>query len=416
MRLTVLNAMLVSRKTSYEHEAGTLINTDILIVGGGISGLHTAYELEKQHVDFILVEARERFGGRILSNNYDIKSAATDAHYAANKPAYDLGPSWFWPGQNNMAALVRELDLAESVFSQQGSGEPLYEDRQGYIQKGFYGISMAGAYRMQGGIRQIISGLEQHIRPEKLLKNTRVHCVECNEDGTVTTTVAKTGSGNERYQINSKQVVMALPPRIAMSAIEFKPFLPASRVTELNSYATWMAGHAKILVVYERPFWLEQGLSGDAVSQRGPLREIHDASSNPANADDKNGYALFGFVGVPGSDRKGKEDELCQTAIAQLVRLFGDEMANPLDVVLQDWAQEAFTATPADQAMNGGHATASVSRYTEAVFDERLIWSGTETAHHREGANGLLEGALEASVRTVQLLTKQYIMRMRNSG
>lgn len=69
---------------------------------------------------------------------------------------------------------------------------------------------------MQGGIRQIITGLEQRINPQKLLKNTPVKGVECYENGTVTTTVAKTGSKNERYQITSKQVVMALPPRIGL--------------------------------------------------------------------------------------------------------------------------------------------------------------------------------------------------------
>lgn len=105
-----------------------MINTDILIVGGGISGLHTAYELEKQGAggaDFVLVEVRERFGGRILLNIYATKSTVADLAYGADTPAYDLGPSWFWPGQSNMAALVREFDLAGSVFMQQSGGEPL---------------------------------------------------------------------------------------------------------------------------------------------------------------------------------------------------------------------------------------------------------------------------------------------------
>ena len=47
------------------------MNTDIVIIGGGISGLHTAYQLQKRGIDFILIEARDRLGGRILSNNYE---------------------------------------------------------------------------------------------------------------------------------------------------------------------------------------------------------------------------------------------------------------------------------------------------------------------------------------------------------
>ncbi len=387
------------------------MHTDVVIIGGGISGLHIAYQLEKRGISFKLIEARERLGGRILSKNYDIKKSDTDSEYDANKPAYDLGPSWFWPGQMNMEALIRELELFDSVFQQQGSGESIYEDQQGNIQKGFYGISMEGTYRMEGGIRQIIRSLKQSIDAEKIKTHTEVESIEYNENHIVTTVVENSNSEEEgedeneerNYQIRSNKIVIALPPRIAMSSIKFKPSLPKTRVNELNSYATWMAGHAKVIAVYDSPFWLAQGFSGDAVSQLGPLREIHDASSD-SKSDDNNGYALFGFVGTPRSYRKGNEKEICNAAIDQLTRLFGEKAANPIDIVLQDWAQETFTATETDLSMSGGHATSSMNNYTESCFDDRLIWSGTETASHREGHNGLLEGALEASVRTLKLL------------
>lgn len=381
-----------------------MISTDVLIVGGGISGLHTAYQLQKRGINFVLVEARERLGGRILSKNYDANSAKTDSAYDASRPAYDLGPSWFWPGQKNMEALVHELNLADSVFPQQGSGESLYEDQQGNIQKGFHGISMQGIYRMKGGIRQFIVELEKGVTAENIKKSTQVISIEYQNDQIVTSLTENNSVENISYQITSQKIVIALPPRLAMSAIEFKPPLSESRINELNSYATWMAGHAKLLVIYDKPFWLEQGLSGDAVSQLGPMREIHDASSHPNNSNE-NGYALFGFIGVPASYRKGNEDEIKKAAIEQLVRMFGEEAAKPIDVVLQDWAQEPFTATEVDQSMSGGHATSSISNTTESTFDDRLIWSGTETADHRLGTNGLLEGAVEASVRTLNLLT-----------
>ena len=64
----------------------------VIIVGGGISGLHTAYELAKQGVKFKLLEARSRLGGRILSRPSERDRLTTSR--------YDLGPSWFWPGQN----------------------------------------------------------------------------------------------------------------------------------------------------------------------------------------------------------------------------------------------------------------------------------------------------------------------------
>jgi len=380
------------------------MNTEILIIGGGISGLHTAYQLQKRGIDFLLVEARDRLGGRILSNNYELstqRSSSNQYQYDLGKPAYDLGPSWFWPGQNHIHQLINDLDLTESVFHQEATGQSVYEDQQGNIQKGFYGISMEGAYRINGGMQQLIACLELSINKENILKSAQVTSIAYSKDHIQT----KINNSSEVIEVNSNKVVIALPPRLAMSSIEFSPALKASKINELNSYATWMAGHAKIIVSYEKPFWLEQDLSGDAVSHLGPMREIHDASSDPDKTKTKKGYAIFGFVGIPGSYRKGKESEIKKAAIEQLIRLFGEKARNPIDVVLKDWAQEKFTATESDFSMSGGHATASITNYTEEVFKDNLIWSGTETASHLRGFNGLIEGALEASDRTVSLLT-----------
>lgn len=382
------------------------MKTDTLIVGGGISGLHTAYELQKLNKDFILVEARNRLGGRILSNNYQIedsdKNIADADVYDLSKPAFDLGPSWFWPGQTRIQKLIIELNLEDSVFQQHASGQSIYEDQQGNIQQGFYGISMEGAFRLNGGIQQLIANLEGQIDPNKIIKSVAVDSIQYDEGHMLTSLKNASDAKVDNIEINSKKVVLALPPRLAMSSITFEPQLSNPRTDELNSYATWMAGHAKIIVSYAKPFWLEQGLSGDAVSHLGPMREIHDASSK-TNSDEK-GYALFGFVGIPSSYRKGNETEIRNAAVAQLVRLFGDKAANPNQVVLKDWSQEPFTATEIDQSMNGGHAASSIREYSEEDYANCLIWSGTETADHLGGYNGLIEGALEASERTISHL------------
>lgn len=375
------------------------MNTDIVIIGAGMSGLHTAYELEKQGLNYLLLDARDRLGGRILSRNYDTKSGEPDSTYNANKPAYDLGPSWFWPSQKNMKRLLKELDLLDSVFLQQGAGQSVYENQQGNIQTGFYGISMEGACRMRGGMRQIINHLERGVDKEKIFTQTKVLEIQFINNRVVTTVIDHLSGESQSYQINSGKVVIALPPRLAVSSIIFNPPLSESRMAELNRYPTWMASNAKIMAVYDSPFWLEKGLSGDAASQLGPLREIHDASSNT-----NNGYALFGFVGTPGNYRKGNEDEVCQAGIDQLTRLFGEKAANPVDSCMQDWAQETLTATESDLSVSGGHAASSMSHFTESKFNDRVIWSGAETANHRQGHNGLLEGALEASIRTLAFL------------
>jgi len=43
---------------------------DTIIIGGGLSGLYAAYLLYQENKSFVLLEARERVGGRILSTEY----------------------------------------------------------------------------------------------------------------------------------------------------------------------------------------------------------------------------------------------------------------------------------------------------------------------------------------------------------
>ena len=92
---------------------------DVVIVGGGLGGLYSAYLLKRAGVSFVLLEASERFGGRILSQH---NTGVSDL-------VVDLGPTWFWPHQRRMLALLESLDI--SWFAQHAQGEALYELHQG---------------------------------------------------------------------------------------------------------------------------------------------------------------------------------------------------------------------------------------------------------------------------------------------
>lgn len=363
------------------------MNTKVLIIGAGLSGLHTAYELHKLGIEFVLLESRSRLGGRILSHNWQ------QANYNDKMTGYDMGPAWFWPGQTNLESLVHELDLADQVFYQQESGDAVYENDSGLIQRGIQGISMAGSYRLQGGNAQLIANLHKRLPTDSVKLDATVTQIAQHEGGLLT----KVTLGDESVNFQSETVVIAAPPRVALQKISFEPTLASQRIDILNNIKTWMASHAKLLAFYETPFWLEQGYSGDCISQTGPMHEIHDASPKSGGP-----YALFGFMGVPADDRDDPE-LLKRAAIAQLVRLFGEQAAIPLDTYYKDWAQDDLTSTTLDQEMLTAHPTNDIQQAGEVGWDNRLIWSGTETSNGR--FNGYLEGALEASVRTVKLLT-----------
>jgi monoamine oxidase len=355
---------------------------DIVIVGGGLSGLKLAHLLEKQGRDYQLIEARDRWGGRI----YSPKSPNSEQRY-------DMGPAWFWTGQMRVAALIKELALNQ--FDQTAYGNLVFQEQSGNIRRDIDMATMEGAYRVEGGLISVIDGLVDALPNERLHLNIAARQIAKHADHIWVSTA------DDQPNIKAQHVILCLPPRLAEHAIEFTPHLPKAIRQEMKSCATWMAAHAKFIAVYDRPFWNENGLSGDAISHIGPMMEMHDASPAPS-INSKEG-AIFGFLGVPADARKGQEDAVIAACRQQLVALFGDQANAPLKIFYEDWAEQAFTATPLDANGPQSHPQYHSIEIDEGEWHNHLYLSSTETAPQ---FGGFIEGALEAAEATFKRLQK----------
>lgn len=344
------------------------MKTDILIIGGGLSGLALAYRLHQAGRDFQLIEARDRFGGRILS-----KASKAGARF-------DLGPAWFWPGQPRILNLLNELDIG--YFNQYSTGKLVFQDRSNPIRRDIDMATMEGAYRIKNGIQSVIDALVERLPQECLKLGAQTHSIKTTDKGVK---IALPDG-----EIEANKVVICLPPRLAATSIQFIPALPENLSNDMSRVPTWMAAHAKFIAVYDTPFWRDMGLSGDAMSHIGPMGELHDASPDTSSPEG----AIFGFLGVPAEARKGRRDEIIQACKDQLVVLFGQKAANPTDVFYEDWSEEVFTATHADANGPQSHPHYHSIPIRDEVWKDRLIISSTETAPQ---FGGFLEGALEAS-------------------
>ena len=346
------------------------MQTDVLIIGGGLSGLSLARTLSAAGIDFLLAEARDRFGGRI-------QSVATDT--SPPDARYDLGPSWFWPEQPHMERLLGELHL--DWFEQADQGTLVLQESDGSIRRDLDLATMSGSRRIIGGLQTLVERLADGLPSERLLLNQAVTTL--NAAGDILTAETNTST------IRAKTVAVCLPPRLIADTITFTPTLGDDHLRALSAVPTWMAGHAKFTAIYDRPFWREQNLSGDAISRIGPLVEVHDASANSGDEG-----ALFGFVGVPAQQRQGAQDAVIQACVSQLATLFGAQASTPKSVMYTDWSEERFTATPQDALGAHAHPTYLPPAPLPAPWAERLLFSSTETAIE---SAGLLEGALDAS-------------------
>jgi monoamine oxidase len=358
-----------------------MIQTEIFIAGAGLAGLSLARALQQKGMDFRLAEARDRVGGRILS-----VELGDDGGVPLRA---DLGPSWIWPGQAHVAALLDELGIR--VFEQYSDGRLVYEDELGQIRRDLDYSSMTGSLRIEGGIASLTERLAATVDSAAIYLSHRVCAIREDKRGYLIDLVEPAGA----RQVKARKVVLAIPPRLVASQIEFEPALPAAVTEEMKSIPTWMAGHAKLFALYEQPFWRAQGLSGDGISRRGPLMEIHDASpSNPGRG------ALFGFVGL-GSDSPLREpSRLIADAVQQLEKMYGDAAASPLDVIVRDWALERFTATDADR-MIAQHPHYGLPPGIALLANRGLLFASSEMAPQ---FGGFIEGALEAAQIVLQKL------------
>ncbi len=71
---------------------------DVVVVGAGLSGLCAARKLRAQGASVVVLEARDRVGGRTLTQQI-------------GQSAFDLGGQWIGPEQKRVHALIDELGL-----------------------------------------------------------------------------------------------------------------------------------------------------------------------------------------------------------------------------------------------------------------------------------------------------------------
>jgi monoamine oxidase len=105
---------------------------DVVVVGAGLAGLTAARELSAAGLEVQVLEARDRVGGRTLSQSVGEHP----------EDIVELGGQWVGPTQHAVLALARELGIG--TYPTHAQGKNLFEDERGKLKRYRGTIPMLG--------------------------------------------------------------------------------------------------------------------------------------------------------------------------------------------------------------------------------------------------------------------------------
>ena len=282
----------------------------------------------------------------------------------AGREIFEMGTEAIWCGAPADFSLLHALFYSRSYGSFQFLGS---------VKKG------SQESRFANGAQSISQRLAAPLG-DRVVLEAAVRRVEHHGDR-----VRLTGPG---VDVTAREAIVALPPVLA-SRLEYDPPLPGYR--DQLSQRLPAGSVIKYLAVYDRPFWRDAGLSGQATSYTGPARVVFDSSPRSVNK---------GVLGAFVSGRPARElaqlPEAHRRALVLegLCRLYGDRALRPVEVYEKDWMADPWTRG-CYNALAGTGALTSFGPALRAPIG-RIHWAGSETAVH---ANGSLGGAVDSGER-----------------
>ena len=450
---------------------------DVAVIGGGLAGLTAARQIARSGRRVVLLEARNRVGGRNLiesigggdviehggqffgtdatesiqlASEYGIGTVPTYAQgdnvhfangvrsrYPTGDPSNPLAGAPPDPGAPEFAALLQQIDsmsreipreapwtheraeewdsitlesfvranvpseagrrFSQTVLSTVRSCEPRDTSFLSFLtycasagDEGNPGtlsrvIAVRGGeleLRFDGGSQPISLAMARELGNRVILNSPARRVVTDKSGATVV---------SDKQSWRAKRVIVAMAPALC-SGIDFDPPLPYRRAQLHHRYP--QGSIIKVQAVYDRPFWRDEGLSGQAFADTEPLKLTYDNSPGDGSPG-----ILFGFIPA-GAARKWGERPAAERRAAVLKNLsdyFGAAAGQPRQYLEFDWPAEEWTRgcysgyAPPGVLLDYGAALRAVTG--------RVHWAGTETSAYFVGR---MEGAVRSGRRAAE--------------
>jgi monoamine oxidase len=237
--------------------------------------------------------------------------------------------------------------------------------------------------RFVGGSGLVPLGLAERLEPGTVRLSAPVRRIE--QHGDVVTVLA------DGYLVSARAAIVAVPPTLA-GRIDYDPPLPAYRdqLTQRVPAGSVIKCH----VVYDEPFWRNDGLSGQITASVGAVKVTFD-NTPPSGTP---GVILVFLEGENARVlNRVSPTERRDAVVSGLVSFLGRRAANVVEFVELDWSEEEWT-----RGCYGAHFPSGVwTQYGPALSRAvgNVHWAGAETA---TVWNGYMDGAVQSGDRAAR--------------
>jgi monoamine oxidase len=454
-------------------EAGGTRDVDLVVVGAGLAGLAAAREAVAAGCSVLVLEARDRVGGRVLNEEI------------GGGQVVEVGGQWIGPTQERIAAVAREMGVDTFPTWNQGENVIEYGGRLGrytgtiptinplvlvqvawaqrrlnqlarrvpleapwgtpgagrldgqtaatwmrrnvppgparmlfelmieaiwaaqpedisllhilfYIHSAgsleLLGDTEGGAQqdRFVGGSQLVPLRMAKALGPERVILEAPVRAIRQGSDEGMTVEA-------DGVSVRASRAIVAVAPPLA-GRVAYDPPLPGFRdqLTQRMPLGTV----AKCMAIYDEPFWRHEGLSGQSMSDIGPVRLTFD-NSPPGGSPG----VLLGFL----EGRRARElgrlpaSERRSAVIDCFARLYGPRAAKPDAYVERLWAEEEWSRGCYGCHMPPGAWTSYGPALREPIG--RVHWAGAEYAT-------VWSGYMDGAVRSGERAAKEALARL----
>ena len=273
----------------------------------------------------------------------------------------------------------RELSLLFVLFYIAASGN---ETNPGTFERNFDTRQGGQMWRLVGGSQLIALRIAQQLGRRVVLRSPVRRITQKGGRAIVE---------SDRYTVRCKRVIVAIPPTLT-GRIDYHPILPPERDQLTQRYGQGTL--TKVAAVYDKPFWRDKGLTGQAVSTDGLVSATFD-DSPPGGSPG----VIFGFVGgdsaraysrLAPSDGRDK-------VLGEFATFFGDEARQPTAYFDTRWTNEQWTRGCPVGIAGPGTLLAYGDQLRQPVG--AIHWAGTETSTYW---NGYMDGAVRSGERAAK--------------